>query len=230
MRQIKHLASPLLVLAAFFSFSTAAQAQKIKVRKVQGNKAIVEFTGTLNPGTTYELISPDEFGEESSSNNRKYLVGLDFNLANTKSDAANSVNVTNIALAARFGWNFGSFEVGPVVAYSSTIASVTSSTYKVGGFVDYNMISNLPGEAFLYGLGAIGSFGQHDPGSTTIVDDFKYDLIEVFVGPFVKWFPTGGPYGFRLDAGYVYQRQNSTTLGTTTVSGFASSVGLLAYF
>lgn len=230
MRQIKHLASPLLVFATLVSFSMAAQAQKIKVRKIQGNKAIVEFTGNITPGTTYELISPDEFGEETSANNRKYLVGLSFNLGNTKSDAANSVNVTHIDLSTRFGWNFGSFEIGPVVSYFTTIADVTSTTYKLGAFVDYNMITNIPGEAFLYGLGAIGSFGQHDPGTTLVVADTKYDLMEVFVGPFVKWFPTGGPYGFRLDAGYVYQRQNSTSLGTVTVSGFASSLGIFAYF
>ncbi|MDG0816145.1 hypothetical protein [Bdellovibrio svalbardensis] len=230
MRQIKYLAHPLLVLAALMSFSMAAHAQKIKVRKIQGNKAIVEFTGTLTPGTTYELISPDEFGEESSANNRKYLVGLSFNLGNVKSDAANSVNVTQIDLSTRFGWNFGTFELGPVFSYNSTIASATATTFKIGAFGDYNMISNIPGEAFLYGLGVIGDFGQHDPGSTTVVDDFKYDLFEVFVGPFVKWFPTGGPYGFRLDAGYIYQRQSSTTLGTTTVSGFSSSLGIFAYF
>lgn len=229
MRQIKYLNSPLLALVMLMTFSLSAQAQKIKVRKIQGNKAIVEFVGNLTQGTTYELISPDEFGEESTMNNRKYVVGLGFNLANTKSDATNAVNITQFDLAARFGWNFATFELGPLFTYNTLIADVTSTTYKLGAFADYNMISNIPGEAFLYGLGATGSVGQHTPGIETATD-VKYDLFEVFLGPFVKWFPTGGPYGFRLDAGYIYQRQTSTTLGTATVSGFASSLGIFAYF
>lgn len=233
MRQLKYLFVrsfiQIFIFVALMSSALTAEAQKIKVRKIQGNKALVEFSGSISPGTTYELISPEELGEESSANNRKYLIGLNFALTNTKSDAMASTNITHIDLSTHFGWNLGSFELGPLLAYNSDIASVTSSTYKLGAFVDYNMIVNIPGEAFLYGVGAAGSFGQHDPGANSSTDT-KYDLVEVFVGPFAKWFPAGGPYGFRWDAGYLYQRQNSALLGTVTVSGFASSLGIFAYF
>ncbi|QDK38276.1 hypothetical protein [Bdellovibrio sp. NC01] len=230
MRQTFFITAALTMSLSLLSFSQDAHAQKIKVRKVQGNKAIVEFTGNLNQGSTYDLISPDEFGGEEASNNRKYVVGVNFAMTNTKADAANSVNITTFNLAARFGWNFGSFEIGPMVGYASTIADLTSTTYKLGAFADFNIIPNIPGEAFLYGIGGTGSFGQHDPGSDTVVGDYKYDLFEAFVGPFVKWFPTGGPYGFRLDAGYIYQRQSTNTIGTIAVSGFAGNFGLFAYF
>lgn len=222
-----------LVIASLMAFSSAAHAQqKIRVKKVKGNSALIEsIGGQLTPGMTYDLISPEDMGgDEYSSNNRRYSVGLNFFMNNVKSDASGAVNVTNIDTSLRFGWNFGSIEIGPQVSYSTTIASVTSTTYKIGAFADYNIIPNIPGEAFLYGLGVVGAFGQHDPGGNDVNGDLKYDLMDAFVGPFIKWFPTGGPYGFRLDVGYLYERQNTTTQGTLTVTGFSSSAGIFAYF
>lgn len=216
---------------ALFTVTSSAHAQRIKVRKVKGNQAVVEASGiVLQPGGSYELISPEELGGDSTSNGRKYLIGLSFNISNTKSNATGAVNVTNIDLNSRFGWNFGNFELGPVISYNSKIATTNATTYKLGAFGDFNIITNISGEAFIYGLGGILAFGQHDPGSTAINDDYKYDLLDAFAGPFVKWFPTGGPYGFRVDAGYLYERQSTSTIGTVTISGFSSSLGIFAYF
>lgn len=221
------------ILAALFTLTcTAAHAQKIRVRKVKGNQALVEITGStsLRQGASYDLISPDEFGDETETNNRKYVIGLNFAMTNTKSDAANSVSTTMIDFRGRFGWNFGNFELGPVLSYAGNIADVTATTIKGGGFADWNIISNIPGEAFIYGLGTVVQFGQYDPGVTSTTASYKYDLIEMFGGPFVKWFPTGGPYGFRLDVGYLYQRQSTQSLGNFVVSGMSASAGIFAYF
>lgn len=215
----------LLLIALLTSFAAPSFAQKIKVRKVKGNTAIVESTGPLRPGAVYDLISPNDFSEDMGSTPRKYLVGLNFVLTNTKSDAANSTNETDINLAIKFGWNLGTYELGPLVNYTMNHSNdVTQTTWKVGGFADYNFIPNVSGEAFIWGLGATGSFGNWDKGNGT-----KVDIVDVFGGPFAKWFPTSSVVGFRVDLGFSYRRQ-TTTAGNATASGLASSAGIFAYF
>ncbi|MBO9666882.1 MAG: hypothetical protein J7501_08720 [Bdellovibrio sp.] len=216
----------IIMIAALISITAApAFAQKIKVRKVKGNSAIVESTGPLQPGAVYDLMSADDFGEEIGSTPRKYLVGLNFVFTNTKSDAANTTAETYLNLSAKFGWNLGTFELGPLIDYRMNhVNDVTQTTWKVGGWADYNFTPNMAGESFLFGLGATGAFGNEDRGNGT-----KVDLFNVFVGPFAKWFPTSSSVGFRMDFGYVYERQ-SVTDGYTTASGLASSAGIFAYF
>ncbi|MBV2167946.1 MAG: hypothetical protein KUL82_04485 [Bdellovibrio sp.] len=214
-----------LLVTALLTFSSASFAQKIKVRKVKGNQAVVEFAGgRLEQGQVYELTH-DEFSEPSeASSSRKYVVAMSFSLMNTKSDAASAENETDITLAGKFGWNMGTYEVGPLLSYSSdATGSITTTLYRLGGFADYNMIPNISGEAFLYGVGGTGSFGQRDSGSGS-----KVDIMDFFVGPFMKWFPTGSNVGFRMDAGYIYQKQSG--IGESTVSGLNLAAGLMAYF
>ncbi|KYG63626.1 hypothetical protein AZI87_14500 [Bdellovibrio bacteriovorus] len=216
-----------LLVVSILTFSSASFAQKIKVRKVKGNQAVIEFSGgSLQPGNVYEL-APDEFGESSAvSTSRRYLVGLSFNFENTKADTSGAENETDINLLAKFGWNYGTFEVGPMVSYSSTaIGSVTTTTYKFGGFGDYNMIANTPGEAFIYGLGGYATMGQRDSGTGS-----KIDVMDFFVGPFAKWFPTGTGVGFRLDGGYIYQKVSGGVGGDATITGLAFTAGIIAYF
>ncbi|MGZ3768953.1 MAG: hypothetical protein ACXVCP_05635 [Bdellovibrio sp.] len=215
-----------IFLSAVLIFSTNAFAQRIKVQKVKGNQAVIEFSGgVLRPDHVYEL-SPEQFtANNNESESRKYIIAVGLNFHNTKSDAVNSVSQTDIILSAKFGWNLGHFELGPLVSYSSTDnGNLTNSLLKGGAFVDFNAIENLPGEVFLYGLGGTGSYGQYDGGSV------KRDVIDFFVGPFVKWFPTGSPVAFRIDGGYVYQKQSGGIGGDLTITGFASNIELLAYF
>lgn len=216
-----------LILIALLAFSTSAFAQKIKVRKVKGNQAVIDFSGgNLVPGQVYEL-APDEFGEASSGlAARKHVVTLDFSLSNSKSDATGAVSETDIALSSRFGWNFASFEVGPVIRYSSdATGSLTTSLVQLGAWADYNMIHNTPGEIFIYGLGGAFSAGQYDNGAGS-----TRNLMELFAGPFVKWFPTGSNVGFRFDGGYNYGRQTGGIGSDLTVSGLSLQAGLIGYF
>jgi hypothetical protein len=215
-----------ITIAALISMTAApAFAQKIKIRKVKGNTAIVESTAPLQPGAVYDLMSADDFGEDIGSTPRKYLVGLNFVFTNTKSDAANSTTETYVNLIAKFGWNLGTFELGPLVDYRMThVNDITQTTWKAGGWADYNFTPNMAGETFLLGLGGSAAFGNEDRGNGT-----KVDLFNVFAGPFVKWFPTSSSVGFRMDLGYVYERQ-SVTGGNTASSGLASTAGIFAYF
>lgn len=215
-----------ILLTVVSALPLQSQAQKIKVRRVKGNQAVVEFSGApLQPGQAYELVQ-DEFSEGSSSaSNRRYVVSLDFSLTSLKSDAPGSDSDTDMSLSGRFGWNFGQFEIGPLASYASnSTGNVTINVLKAGGWGDFNLIPNIPGEVFVFGVGGYGAFGQSDGGGASL------SLMEFGVGPFAKWFPLGSDFGFRIDAGYMYQRQSGGTTGEVTITGFASTVGLLVYF
>lgn len=216
----------LLTLPLLLS-SHDAFAQKIKVKRVKGKQAVVEFSGGyLQTGQVYEL-APDEYSEGSSAGgSRKYVVSLAASLTSTKDDGPNSENVTVLNLLTRFGWNLGHIELGPLFNYSSSSqTNGTVSSLTIGGFADYNLLSNAPGEAFLYGVGGYLSMGQHDPGTGA-----KNDLMNLFAGPFVKWFPGGGNFAFRGDLGFIYQKISTSTSGDITSSGLESSIGIIAYF
>lgn len=216
----------IILTVLFLTFSTQALAQKIKVRRVKGNQAVIEFSGgSLHPGQAYELVQ-DEFsdGGTPGSSRRHYMINLNFAIENTKADSTGATSDTDIALAGRFGWNLEQFEFGPTVSFAADqTGSITVNTYVFGGFLDFNLIQNVPGEIFIYGLGGAGGFGQREGnGSSQSIMNFT-------AMPFVKWFPFGGDVGFRFDAGYVYQKQG-TTGGDVTTTGFLGMAGLLGYF
>lgn len=215
----------LFILVA--AFSSSAFAQKIKVRKVRGNQAIVEFSGgTLNNGQVYELAG-DDFGGPSFSGSaaRNYVVTGSASITSLKSDASGSSSDSTFSFSGRFGWNLGTLEAGPMLVYKSvSIGSSTTNTMTFGAFGDYNMIANTPGEIFVYGAGGFGTFGQIDGGAT------KSDTMELFVGPFVKWFPGGNNVSLRFDLGYSYQKTSGGSGTDYTYTGFGGLGGIQAYF
>ncbi|WP_253715977.1 hypothetical protein [Bdellovibrio bacteriovorus] len=210
-------------------FSSEAFAQKIKVRRVKGNQAVVEFSGgALQQGQAYELVQ-DEFSEagasSSGSSRRRYLVNVNFSMSAMKSDAAGTESETDMSLGARFGWNFGQFEMGPLFSYSSdSTGKVTVNVLKAGGWADFNLIPNIPGEIFVFGVGGFGAFGQSEGGGSSLT------IMEFGGGPFIKWFPLATDVGFRADVGYGYQKQSGGTSGDVTITGLTSNAGLIAYF
>lgn len=216
-----------ILLVALLTFSSSAFAQKIKVRRVKGNQAVVEFGGApLQPGQVYELMAQDDFGDASpSTGGRNYVLGLNFSFSSSKSDAAGANNVTDISLSTRFGWNLGSFELGPVLSYrANDESSFNNTVIKAGVFGDFNVIPNIPGEVFIYGVGSYFVFGQRDNGAGT-----KGDIMEIFAGPFVKWFFGGSNYAIRFDGGYQFQKISSSS-GDVTLTGLGMTAGIQAYF
>lgn len=208
-------------------FSSPALAQKIKVQKVRGNQAIIEFSGgALNSGQVYE-ISSDDFTDSSSISGpaRNHSVNLSMSLVSAKSDRL-TTTTTELSLLAGYGWNFGTLEAGPMAGYTTTNRTgVTATTYKIGGYADYNMIPNTSGEIFIYGLGGQGFFGSSDSGTGS-----STTFNQVYAAPYVKWFPGGGNAGFRFDVGYFLQNESGGTTGSNSVSGLMSNVGIFSYF
>lgn len=221
----KHSRQSLLFFFAVTTLTSPSWAQKIHVTKVKGNQAVVEFSGgRLQPGQTYEINSEDL--SETTSSARNHLVAVGMTFLNTKSDATGATSDTELSLSGKFGWNRGSVEFGPQASYASQgNGSVTATVLKIGAFGDYNVLANVPGEAFIYGLGGSFDLGQLDSGAGT-----KTDLMGFLVGPFAKWFPTGSPVGFRLDGGYIYQKASGGATSDRTVTGLSGNISLIAYF
>lgn len=214
----------LLGITLCLTFSSPAYAQKIRVLKTKGNQAVVEFSGgSLQPGRAYELSSESFF--EAASSSRNYVIHLNFNFNNLNSDAAGASSETDFNLAAQVGWNKGTFEFGPLVSfYSSGDSANTTTNTQLGAFSDFNMLPNVPGEPFIYGVGGSVRLGQIDTGVGA-----KTDTMGFFLGPFAKWFPTSGPLGFRADFGYAYQK-SSGGIGDTTATGLSANAGIIGYF
>jgi hypothetical protein len=217
----------ILIALVLLTFSTSALAQKIKVRRVKGNQAVVDFGGApLQPGQVYELMAQDDFGDAATgSHGRDHILGLNFSFSSTKSDANGANNVTDISLSTRFGWNLGTFELGPVFTYrANDESSLNNTSLKAGIFGDFNIIPNIPGEIFIYGVGGYLVLGTRDNGAGT-----KSNITEVFAGPFVKWFFGGSAYAIRFDGGYQMQKLSQDS-GDTTISGLGMTAGIQAYF
>jgi hypothetical protein len=217
----------IVIALVLLTFSSSAFAQKIKVRRVKGNQAVVEFGGApLQTGQVYELMAQDDFGDASTgSHGRDYVLGLSFSFSSSKSDATGSANVTDISLSTRFGWNLGTFELGPLFSYrANDESSLNTTSLKAGVFGDFNIIPNIPGEIFIYGLGGYLVLGSRDNGAGT-----KSNITEVFAGPFVKWFFGGSAYAIRFDGGYQMQKLSAES-GDTTISGIGMTAGIQAYF
>ena len=215
----------LVVILALFGLTVQAQAQKIKVRKVKGNQAIVQFTqaAPLVTGGVYELSSSDEFDDVHTGRDR--LVGLDlsFKTLNVESDSGNA-SKTVFTMNAKFGWNLGNFEVGPKIQFESADdAGAKTSLLAAGGFGDFNMIPNAEGETFTYGVGAQLAFGTRTSSSV------DYNLLDGKLGPFAKWFPYGGTFAIRGDLLYGYQTQSSSDFDITE-SGLIFTAGITNYF
>jgi len=220
-----------LVLGLFLgamSFSSSSFAQKIKVKKIKGNQAIVEFPASspLQPGRVYELNSVDDMGtsQDSDSESRNHVIALSFSFASYKSNTVGATNDSLITGSGKYGWNLGSVEFGPVVSVQTETTSGLTSTSLLGGvFGDYNLIPNSSGEIFIYGLGAIVDFGTASNGQGTNTTTEVY-----YVGPFVKWFPFGNAVGLRFDADYNYKSKTATVAAAYT--GFVFLTGIFAYY
>lgn len=214
----------LIILSAMvLSFSLPVAAQQIKVRKIKGNQAVVEIqNGNLRQGQTYNLTRDLYTDGAFSPESRLNVFGLSLTLASTKSDASNANSSTSIQGKLRYGWNKETIEYGLLGSVSYVNDSTTVQTLKGGAFFDYNLLPNISGEIFIYGLSLQALMGQYETSGTSL------SLIDFYGTGFIKWFPKGGTAGLRLDGGFVMQNASGTTSSTTT--GFLLEASLIGYF
>lgn len=217
-----------LILASLLISSTSL-AQQFKVERVKGNKAVIEYSGRLVPGQSYTVGNEDQ-EVSGSGGERIYVVGGSFNMRSLTQNNSN-LNVTAkdnvMELIARFGWNLGHFEVGPIAGYTnidSEIKNQNFSTFSFGAFADYNLTPNIAGETFLFGVGGEGTYSSISAASGT-----SSTAMGGFVSGFGKWFIFGPSTALRLDAGYLYEKASGNNV-TLTLQGFNIRAGLATYF
>lgn len=213
-------------LLASLLISSVSFAQQIRVLKVKGNKAMVEFSGaTLSPGKAYNLG-----GGSSSSRARVasgsfiFHSGTDSATGTTGSTSASS---SELNLVARYGWNMEQYEAGPILLYrnvDSNYQSVHYTSIGVGGFFDYNFTPNRMSESTIWAVTGEGTYGTFTPKSGS-----GGNSMGLFAGGTLKWFGLTSSTALRADLGYDYQK---ITVGSSSInaSGFTLRTGIATYF
>ncbi len=222
----------LLILASLtVCLSSIATAQQAKVVKVSGKKAIVQFPEDARPKVG-QMIDLSGGGGESSGGgggdgSRATIIGGSAELSNLSTSGSTS-STTSLGVTARYGWNGGEMEYGPVgtISYSSATGS-SARVLEAGGFFDYNLVPNTPGTDLVYGVGAEGKFGST---SATVGNAETTGSRMTFQGGGqVKWFPLGNTVALRGDAVYRYISTSSGGVSSNT-SGLVVEGGFYIYF
>lgn len=221
---------PLLCLLVALSLPTFVYAaEKIKVKKVKGNTAIIETATPLEEGQTYEL-SPEALSEDVDykatalkTRQNSFTAGTSYEYI--KSDLLQS---SSFSLQARYGWNFSTLEVGLLTELSSLDSGGgATTTFLGGGYFDYNLVSNRDPRQFIYGgfLAAATGNTQY-PASATGGSSTK---LMTNLGGFMTYFFANSNTGIRAEGFYNYQQIN-TSAQQNSVAGFGFRGLLVLYF
>ena len=219
----------LVFIITLLGLVQTAIAEKIKVKKVKGNQAVIETETPLEEGQTYDLADqPVSDNVDYKSNNikvRKNSVSFGADFESVKSELSQS---TVLNLNARYGWNFSSLEVGIVGKLVSTdVGGGATSSILGGGYFDYNLVANRDPKEMVYGpfiLLATGSTQYPSAsagGSTT--------KLETNAGGFLTYFLGQSTTALRGELYYNYQQIN-TTSQQNSVGGLGARGLLVFYF
>ncbi|MBC7742501.1 MAG: hypothetical protein H7061_09900 [Bdellovibrionaceae bacterium] len=212
-----------------FTISETAFAQRITVKKTKGHNALIESSVPLEEGQVYELQSASvseavnykTIGLKSRQNS--WMIGGNFVTIRGEDYQKNAG-----ALHTRYGWNFTQLEFGLAAEMSSLDVGAGATTdFLLGGYFDYNLVSNRDPKSFIYGPFVLASFGSiqspssRGGGSTSIVD--------MNLGGFATWFVAGASAALRLEGYYDYQQINST-VKQIAATGFGTRGFIVFYF
>ncbi len=215
----------LLQIAVVLCFSGTALAQKIKIKKVKGNSALIESTIPLEEGKTYDLdstpmaVSVDYSAQGFKSRQNSFSLGMNFSSFNSS-----IVQRTNFSVQGRYGWNFSFLELGLAAQVSFLDQGGGGQTdFSGGGYFDYNLITNRDSRAFIYGLFTMLMLGstQKNGGSASLVD--------LNAGAFFSYFPNHSTTALRLESFADFQQVTASTQATS-LSGFGARALMILYF
>ncbi|MBC7421302.1 MAG: hypothetical protein H7328_11290 [Bdellovibrio sp.] len=210
-------------------FSSSAWSQKIMVKKTKGKNSIVESSIPLEEGMVYDLqtapisenVNYQTKGLKSRQNSM--MVGGSF-VSLKGTDYQKNAG----SLQLRYGWNFTQLEFGAAGEVKSTNLGAGATTdFLLGGYFDYNLITNRDPKPFIYGPFAFAGFGSVESpaskggGSASILDSN--------LGGFITWFLSGSSAAIRVEGYFDYQQIN-TSLKQTDVMGFGTRGFLVYYF
>lgn len=219
----------LFVLIANLFVTQVAFAQKIKVRKTKGNSAIIESTIPLEEGQTYDLqtesIVQDVNYKTSGFKSRQNSMTVGGSFVTLKADDYSKLAYS---LQGRYGWNFTAVEFGIVGQVNSTDVGAGATTdFSLGGYFDYNLISNRDPQSFIYGPFALATYGTTQYPATT--GGGSTTTLEGNVGGFLTYFIANSSTGLRVE-GYFDYLNVVTSLKQTGISGFGMRGLLIFYF
>ena len=154
-------------------------------------------------GLTILIVSERSIAEVRSANyfySRSRTIGFSL-LVDQIVDQPSGRTTYSRSLASKYGWNWKTWEAGAQATIASTIGnSATSTSVTAGPFIDWNMISNIPGNDLIPGIGGRASFGgKNDSGTAPnvqAIDSFQ-------TGLFLKQFLSHSSACLRFDIIYV---------------------------
>lgn len=211
------------------SVSFTAQAQTFKVKKSKGRQAVIESTTPLIEGETYVIQSNKHSGlisEEvtypKSNRSRENSTSLGLNSTFFKGD---NIQEHEIDIEARYGWNFGDFELGPLIHINLLDQGAGFNTdFHIGAYADYNLISNVIKEDYIYGL-----TGQFFAGNREFTTGSSSQIVAIGAGGFLTWFLSGSTTALRVE-GLAETKTIATSTASTSALGFAGKMFFTFYF
>lgn len=209
--------------------STPAIAATFTVKKSKGNSSVIESSVPLIPGETYiiqtgkqtGLISEDVvYPRSNRSRQNSFSGGIDSSFF--KSD---NLQEHQIDIEARYGWNYGDYEIGPLLHISLLDEGAGFNTdFYVGGYFDYNFNENVVSTDSVLGLTAQGYGGNREftNGSSSQIFSFGG-------GGFYTMYLMRSTTALRLE-GLVEQKKIATSFASSSVLGFTGRMLLAFYF
>jgi hypothetical protein len=213
-----------LLIASFFVAVTSFAGERAVVQQMKGRRAIIQFEKDIPFSVGQAVYINSETGVELGVRNdarnflqRQNVVELSGGFSTTDTDPETTI----FTVSGRYGFNYGNYEFGGRASFKSTEAgSSERSEYTLGGFFDYNLVPNKPGEDFVYGAYAELGIGNQKVGS----QNFSYT--EIIGGGFLKWFVFSPVLAVRLNLFYQHAKpENGDASNTTGISW-----GLAHYF
>lgn len=231
MKNITQNCSLLTATLLFFTLPyDNALAEKMLVKKIKGNQAIIETATPLEEGQTYELstesVSQDVDYKSNVFSSRRNSLTLGGQFDFLRSDTYQS---STTSLQVRYGWNFSNLEVGIFADATSTDVGAGATTAILGGgYFDYNLIPNRDPQKLIYGGFAILGFGStsYPSGSTA---GGSSTTLQTNLGGFISYFIGTTSTALRGEVYGTYQQVN-TTAQQSTLTGFGTRGLLVFYF
>ncbi|MES2803397.1 MAG: hypothetical protein V4654_12960 [Bdellovibrionota bacterium] len=212
--------SLVLTIIAFTFSSLSAQAATFTVKKTKGRSAVIESSAPLVEGETYALSEDVSHSRSNRSRANSFSAGIDSSFF--KSD---NLQEHQIDVEARYGWNYGDYEVGPLIHINLLDEGAGFNTdFYVGGYFDYNLSANVVGADAVYGLTAQGFGGNREFTSGSSSQIFAFGG-----GGFLSWYLMNSSTALRFE-GLIMQKKIATSSTSSNVLGFSGKMIFAFYY
>lgn len=196
-------------LTSLILVASSAWSQDFKVLKTQGSKVLIQVDNpdALSPGRRYSVAS--EGGGGGAGGTRVNSIGISSiaqgaaQIASFSSKVADAKAVSHTVMSVRgtYGWNKQNMEFGPIFGIYQDSGTDSLSELDYGGYFDFNLVPNTPGQRFVYGVTAnLEMLSTHssekDTSGSTKTD---YGQTSIGLGGQLKFFPGSGNFAIRLD-------------------------------